>query len=178
MPEPAALYEVSGKPFAIWNFKNPNPPATDRLRVNFIRDGVRRIDEFYHDLANDSWAHMNSDGQIVSEKTSVINPADPCERTEVLVKKDNGILVSRRTRVFRGFPWGQELVSEGEEERGYIRTTTYTYYQNPIESYRYAHVETITFPDGSWETYDYPTDARGFVHQTVIASGGSRAIKP
>jgi len=91
----------------------------------------------------------------------------------VRVENENGVQVRRRTRVFRGFAWAQELVSESEEERGEIKTTTYTYYQNPREP-GYMSVQTKTFPDGSWETYDYPSDARGNVHQRVIASGGSR----
>jgi hypothetical protein len=176
-PKPVALYRVSGQPFAVCNLKNPNPPNTDRIRITSIRDGVTRTENIYHDPTNDTWTDANDDGQIIVEKTSVINPQDPCERTEVRVQNENGIIVRRRTRVFRGFSWAQELISESEEERGQTKTTTYTYYENPRQP-GYMNVQTKTLPDGSWETYDYPADARGSIHQRVIASGGVRAIKP
>ena len=74
---------------------------------------------------------INNEDKVVSLKTSEINSDDPGERTEILVKRDHDVVVYRRTRVFRGFAWGQEIVKEIEEENGEVKTTSYTFYQDP-----------------------------------------------
>jgi hypothetical protein len=108
----------------------------------------------------------------IFQTASKISPADPCERTEILVEKDHDLIVSRRTRVFRGFAWGQEIIKEVKEANGEMNMTTYTYYQNPAEKNKYRQVQTVIHPDGSWETFDY--DRKDFFSplvKRVVARG-------
>ncbi len=48
-------------------------------------------------------------------------------------------------------------MQEVQDPDGAALTTTYTYYENPNfnEEHRYQKVSSVTFPDGSWEKYDY-----------------------
>ena len=181
LPEPASLYNVIGEPFVIWRFRNPNPPATDRLQISKIKNGVAETNEYLYVAATDTWTMTNNEGQVVYLKTSEINRSDPCERTEILAKKNRGLVVYRRTRVFRGFAWGQEIVKQVEEENGEAKTTAYTFYQDAAEKDRYSRVESVTNPDGSWEKYDYDYDQKGFfgrLMKRVVASGAPGTSKP
>jgi hypothetical protein len=176
-PEPVGLYNVIGEPFVIWRFRNPNPPALEKLQVSQIKNGVTDTNEYHYVAATDTWTMSNNAGELIAVKTSEVNSSDPCQRTEVLVKKDRGIVVSRRSRVFRGFAWGQEIVKQVDEQNGEAKTTTYTYYQDPAEENRYRQVESVTNPDGSWEKYDYD-QVRSSLVKRVIASGAPGTSKP
>ena len=178
---PVSLYNVTGEPFAIWRFRNPNPPATDRLQINKIKNGVAETSEYVYVAATDTWTMTNNEGQVVYLKTSEINISDPCQRTEILEKKDRGLVIHRRTRVFRGFAWGQEIVKQVDEENGEAKTTAYTFYQDPEEKDSYSRVESVTNPDGSWEKYDYQYDQKGFfgrLMKVVVATGAPGTSKP
>ena len=178
-PQSVGLYHVIGEPFAIWRFRNPNPPAMDTLQVSQIKNGVADTSEYHYVAATDTWSMSNNAGEVVSMKTSEVNSSDPCQRTEVLVKKDRGLVIYKRTRVFRGFAWGQEIVKQVDEQNGEAKTTAYTYYQDPAEENRYRRVESVTNPDGSWEKYDYdPQKSSGSIVQRVIASGVLGKSKP
>jgi hypothetical protein len=169
-PEPVGLYHVIGEPFVIWRFRNPNPPATDRLQISKIKNGVAETSEYQYEATTDTWTFSTNEGNVVSVKTSQVDSSDPCQRTEVLVKKDRGVVVYRRSRVFRGFAWGQEIIKQVEEQNGEVKTTAYTFYQDPAEQNRYGRVESVTNPDGSWEKYDYDQKG-GYIVSRVIASG-------
>jgi len=66
-----------------------------------------------------------------------------------------------------------------EESNGRSETTTYIFYQDPAERDRYRHVKTITFPDGSWETYDYhQKDLFSSLTKRVVARGDKETNKP
>ena len=147
-PEPVSLYNVTGEPSVIWRFRNPNPPATDRLQISKIKNGVAETSEYHYVAATDTWTMTNNEGQVVYLKTSEINSSDPCQRTEILVKKDRGLIIYRRTRIFRGFAWGQEIVKQVDEENGEAKTAAYTFYQNPVEKDRYSRVESHKNPGG------------------------------
>jgi hypothetical protein len=175
------LHTVVGVPFVIWRVKNPNPPATNRIQIIKVENGFADKSEFIYDAAADHWSMINNEGETTSFKTSEINPEDPCERTEILVEQKSGSCLCKRTRVYRGFAWGQEIVKETQESDGESRTTTYAYYTNPAEQDRYRHLQTITFPDGSWETYDYKYELKGLfgsLIKNVVASGGRGDTKP
>jgi hypothetical protein len=177
LPERVNLYNVIGEPFVIWRFRNPNPPATDRLQVSKIKDGVADSSEYVYVAATDTWTMTNNEGQVVYLKTSEIDSSDPCQRTEILAKKNRGLVTYTRTRVFRGFAWGQEIVKQVEEENGRAKTTAYTFHQDPAESDNYSRVESVTNPDGSWEKYVYEQKGSSLVKR-VVASGGPGTTKP
>lgn len=173
-PQRVSLYNVTGEPFAIWRFRNPNPPAMDTLQITRINKGVAETTEFHYVSATDTWTMTNNEEKVVALKTSEINSDDPCERTEILVKRDHDVVIYKRTRVFRGFAWGQEIVKEIEEENGEVKTTSYTFYQDPAERNRYRQVESVTNPDGSWERYDYEQkDSFSPVIRRIVASSAT-----
>lgn len=167
------VHTVIGIPFVTWKVKNPDPPSTNRIQVIKNEYSVSETTEAAYDAATDSWTMTNDKGEVTGSRTSTINPEDPCERTEVCMQLEAGSCLCKTTKVYRGFPWGQEIVRITEESNGKSETTTYAYYQNPAEQDRYRQVQTITFPDGSWEKYDYhQKDRFSSLEKRVIATGG------
>jgi RHS repeat-associated protein len=151
------VYSVSGQPFVTWKVKNPNPPATERLQISKIQNGVTDTSEYIWDAVADTWSLTRGGGTSVETKT-VIYPT-PTSRIETSMVKDNtGQLVSKVTRTFRTFPWGEELVEEVNDPDGAALKSTHTYYENPSEAGRYGKLATTVSPDGSWARNDYDAD--------------------
>lgn len=80
-------------------------------------------------------------------KTSAVNPDDPCERIETRVSYE-GDTPSKTLKVYRAFPWGQELVKEVEDADGEALTTEYTYFEDRNDP-RYSWQKPIKYPDGT-----------------------------
>ena len=48
-------------------------------------------------------------------------------------------------------------MKEVDDPDGAALTTVYAYYENQGQPGRFAQLQSITYPDGSWEKYDYNT---------------------
>lgn len=149
------VYTVSGQPFVTWKVKNPNPPSTNRLQILKVENSVV-VDtiEYQWDAISDSWTLTTGSGTRVETRT--ISYPTQTARTETFTTKDaSGVVASKSARTYYSFPWGEELVQTVVDPDGAALTTTYAYYENPAEGHRYRKLLSVTFPDGSWEKYDY-----------------------
>lgn len=150
-PKVKDLYTVRGAPYAIYRFRNPNPPEVYRLEISIIKNGKEDRSEYEYDAETDTWLFYKN-GVQVSRKTSAVNLEDPCERIEVRVDTDCP-KACKRIRVYRGFPWGQELVKNVDDALGEPKTTTFTYFMTPNQRH-YGFLKTTTHPDGSVELHN------------------------
>jgi hypothetical protein len=110
-------------------------------------------------------------GSYVVTKRTTVNPVEPRERTDTFITRIDDAVAGVEHRTYYCFPWGTDMIKLVEEEGGGTETTTWTYYQDPAQQGRYGKVETITYPDGSWELYDYFGDAWHGWEERVVRRG-------
>lgn len=154
-PKEDGLYTVTGHPFVVWKFKNPAPPSLDRLQVIRTKDGSDDVTEFAYDRAEDKWV-MSKNGSWVTIKSSVLNPDDPCERIETRLDREGG-QDAMTVKVFRAFPWGQEVVKIIEDPGGKASVTTFEYFEDK-KGPHYRFLKSIRHPDGTVELRNQQPD--------------------
>jgi len=148
------LYTVTGQPFVKWKVKNPDPATTTRLQISKTQGAVTDTSEYTWDAISDSWILSTGNGARI--ETSTITYPTATTRVETMVVKDNSLLiVSKLSRTYHTFAWGEELIQEVLDPDGAALKTVYTYYENQAETGRYTKLKSIVAPDGSWEKYDY-----------------------
>jgi len=151
------IYPVSNQPLTVWRIKNPDPTTTRRLQILKIQNGVTlETNEYTQDVLSNTWSLNKGAGSMI--KTLAIVQVTPTTRIETtIVKESNGTIVSKMARTYHTFAWGDDLVKEVDDPDGAALTTIYAYYENPAQPGRFAQLQSITYPDGSWEKYDYNT---------------------
>jgi hypothetical protein len=154
-PKRNGLYTVTGHPHAVWKFKNPSPPSLNRLQMIRTTDGVDDVREFTYDAAVDKWV-LSGNGSWVAIKSSVVNPGNPCERIETRLDRKSG-QVTKTIKIFRAFPWGQELVTVIEDPHGKALITTFAYFEDK-KGPHYRFLKSITHPDGTVELQNEQPD--------------------
>jgi hypothetical protein len=145
------LYELVGEPFAVYRFRNPNPPFTNRFEITKIKDGKVDKSEYFYDAKLDFWS-LTTNGQEVARKRSEVNPRDPCERIETRFNTEHSKVI-KTLRIFKGFPWGQNIVKEIEDPDGEAKTTTFQYFEDPNGPH-YTFLKTTIHPDGEVEQHN------------------------
>jgi hypothetical protein len=145
------LYQLAGEPFVIYRFRNPNPPSENRLEATTIKHGIEDKSEYFHDAQRDFWS-LTKNGKEVVRKSSKINSQNPCERIETRFEAE-GSRVLKILRIYRAFPWGQEIFKVIEDPDGEARTTTYTYFEDRNRPH-YTFLKTTTYPDGRVEQHN------------------------
>ena len=153
------LYPVSNQPFTVWRIKNPDPTTTTRLQILKIQNGVTlETNEYTQDVPSNTWSLNKGAGSMI-KTLAIVHPTATTRIETTIVKESNGPIVSKTARTYQTFAWGEELVKEVNDPDGAALTTVYTYYENPAQPGRFAHLQSVTYPDGSWEKSDY--DANG-----------------
>jgi RHS repeat-associated protein len=153
------LYPVSNQPFTVWRIKNPDPTTTTRLQILKIQNGVTlETNEYTQDVLSNTWS-LNKGAGTMIKTLSIVYPTTTTRIETTIVKESTGEIVSKTARTYHTFAWGDDLMKEVVDPDGAALTTVYTYYENPAEPGRYAHLQSITYPDGSWEKSDYDTGA-------------------
>ncbi|HEX8459276.1 MAG TPA: hypothetical protein VF656_18435 [Pyrinomonadaceae bacterium] len=171
------LYTVSGAPYDYYIIKNPDPPAVKRLQIIKVKDGVRRVTEYVYDASSNSCALSSNGGEKTVTKQTQQNPLNPAERIDTYINRERDRVTSKTIKVYRRFPWGEELVKLVEDADGAALTTTHAYYEQRDESTRHFRIRLTVFPDGSWEEYDY-TSVNGYVSQNIIRRGDGNSPPP
>ncbi|HEX8071487.1 MAG TPA: hypothetical protein VF546_16145 [Pyrinomonadaceae bacterium] len=150
------LYRFSGAPSRVYQVRNPNPPAANRVQLSETKDGTTTLlGEWVLDEAGNACTMTKDGGAEVVTKQSVVNPADARERTDTFITRHDDKIVIIEHNTYYCFPWGTAQIKQVVEDDGEVETTVWTYYQDKSEEGRYGKVESITYPDGSWEVYDY-----------------------
>lgn len=154
-PKENGLYTPAARPYVVWKFRNPEPPSLNRLQIIRTKDGVDDVTEFTDDEAEDRWA-MLKNGSWVTTKSSVVNPDNPCERIETRLDRQGGE-VAKTIKIFRAFPWGQELFKVIDDPDGKALVTSFAYFEDK-KGPHYTFLKSITNPDGSVELHNQQPD--------------------
>lgn len=150
------VYTVTGQPYVTWKVKNTSDSSASKLSINRIENSTTEVNEYSWDPSGNSWTLSRSGGARVETKVSSYPNINT--RIETAIVKDNlGNVSSKSAKTYFTFPWGEELVMQVLDPDGAALTTTYHYYTNPVEDFRYQKLQSIAYPDGSWEKYDYDT---------------------
>jgi hypothetical protein len=150
------LYEFSGEPFAVYRFRNPTPPAANRLEITTIKGGTTTDKSgFFYDAESESWS-FSKNGKEVVKKTSKVNPHDLCERIETRIETKDA-KVQKTVKIYKGFPWGQEIVKTIEDPDGEAKITIYKYFED-INGPHYRFLKTTIHPDGRVERHNEQPD--------------------
>jgi len=152
------LYPVSNQPFTVWKIKNPDPTTISRLQILKIQNGTTlETNEFTWDALSNNWSLNRGAGAMIKTK-SITYPTTTTRIETTFIKESNGQTVSKSARTYHTFAWGEDLLKEVDDPDTAALTTLYSYYENPAEAGRYAHLQSISYADGSWEKYDYDAD--------------------
>jgi hypothetical protein len=149
------FYGVSGEPFSVSRIRNPNPPNTDSLEITRINDGTTEKSEYKYDERSDTWSFFR-DGVETVRKLSEVNATNPCERIETRFDLKKGSWV-KTIKIFKAFPWGQDIIKKIEDADGEAKTTTYKYFEDP-DGPHYTFLKTTIHPDGTIERHNRHPD--------------------
>jgi RHS repeat-associated protein len=154
------IYTVTGQPYVTWKISNPSPTTTTKLRIAKLQGGIT-VDQsdYTWDPAIDLWS-LGTGGTTPGnysrvETKSVSYPTQTSRLETFIVKDGSGQIAAKHSKTYLNYPWGWELVQEVNDPDSAALTTTYTHYEDPNPDTKYRKLKSVTFPDGSWEKYDY-----------------------
>jgi hypothetical protein len=155
-PKRSGFYRVAGDPYSVTRIRNPDPPYTESVEITTTKaDGSSQQSVFKYDPNADMWS-MFVDGVEATRKYSEVNPNDPCERIETRYDLKEGNYL-KTVKIYRGFPWGQDIVKMIEDPDGEAKTTTYKYWDDPNGPH-YSFLKTTIHPDGTIEKHNRHPD--------------------
>lgn len=152
----------SQTPFVTYTVENPDTSAatTGQLKLTESRPGqTDQVSLFTIDSAGSSTLSQNGDTWRDSRVNGInVVTGDPTvdHSIQALVGQ-SWVTASRVVKTYHAFPWGQELVRKVVDPAGANLVTTYSYYESTAagEAYHHAKRKAVTYPDGSWERYDW-----------------------
>ncbi|HZJ46593.1 MAG TPA: hypothetical protein VFD63_22655 [Pyrinomonadaceae bacterium] len=139
------IYTTLGQPFSVSRIRNPNPPNINKLEITKSKDGTIEKSEYNYDAESDTWL-LVVNGVEQTRKVSVVNPKNPCERIETRFDLEDGKLL-KTVKIYKAFPWGQEVVKKTEDADGKPKTTIYKYFDD-INGPHYTFLKTTIEPNG------------------------------
>ena len=153
----SGFYTFAGEPYSVTRVKNPSPPYTDAIEItNTNTDkGTSQKAEWMYDRQSDTWLYF-LDGEETSRKQSQIDPNNPCERVETRFDLEQGRWL-KSIKIWKAFPWGQDIIKKVEDPDGEARTTTYKYFDDP-DGPHYTFLKTTIHPDGTVERHNRHPD--------------------
>ena len=162
--EEDGLYVVSSSadPFAIWRVENPDASGDvfTRLKVFELKIGGNKVYEYRYDESQNGWSLDRGNGLQVETRSEAID-AETGNRIVTDVVKDGANNVgSRKQTIYRGFPWGDEIIEETQDPQGAALTTATTYFEDPALTGSYGKIQSRLNPDGSWVKYEYDSEGR------------------
>lgn len=149
------FYRFEGEPFSLTRVRNPDPPNTDSLEITTTKDGITKTSLYKYDERSDTWTFF-LDGVETVRKVSEINATNPCERIETRHEIKDGRWL-KTIKIFKAFPWGQDVVTRIDDADGEARTTTYKYFEDPNGPH-YTFLKTTIHPDGRVEKHNRHPD--------------------
>jgi hypothetical protein len=154
-PKQDGLYTFVGAPFAVFQFRNPDPPNTNKLEIIRTRDGEVEKSEYAYDETHDTWV-LKRNGVEETRKLSMVNPKNPCERIETRFDLEDGKML-KTVKIYKGFPWGQDIVKKIEDPDGKAKSTIYKYFDD-INGPHYTFLKTTIHPNGEVEHHNTQPD--------------------
>jgi hypothetical protein len=81
---------------------------------------------------------------------------NPCERIETRFDLQKGSWV-KTIKIFKAFPWGQDIIQKIDDADGEARITKYKYFDDPNGPH-YTFLKTTIHPDGTIERHNRHPD--------------------
>ncbi len=143
---------IDPNPFVIWRVENPNPPATNQLRISEIRSStsVREWNYFYWPESGKWTLRIWNANEIERVSTNTIDG-----RQEVITwRRVGGQEALRIKRLFRSFQYDEVLVREEVGSDSNPQVTVYSYYlPGTFGVTGKILLQSVIYPDGSWVYY-------------------------
>ncbi len=156
LPDAATkIYAVSGTPFVTYKFANPDFSGATRLRITETRGSIVRVNEYSYDSAASTL--MLSSGNGLRREALAIAVAGTDTTKTTTIRDGGNAVVSKSSKTYHAYPWGEELVQEVLDPDGAALTTSYVFYSDTVnDGGAYGHLKQRTNADSSWErrTYD------------------------
>jgi len=154
-PKQAGIYTTLGEPFSVVRIRNPEPPNINKVEITESKEGKTKKSEYNYDATTDTWLLLVN-GAERSRKLSVVNPKNPCERIETRFDSEEGKIL-KTVKIYKAFPWGQEVVKKVEDPDGKPKTTIYKYFDD-INGPHYTFLKTTILPNGQVEQHNTQPD--------------------
>jgi len=165
------LSAPSGAPYLVYRIENPNPAASDQLRVSRIKGEKIRVAEYSQDSETGAWTFATGNG-LRQESVEVEDLGDGRIETIAITGRD-GVVVATHEREISQFAWGEETVREVRDPAGAALVTVSTYVESPGEP-GYGLLQRRDHPDGSYEEWAYDFEDRPVELLRPSADGGVR----
>lgn len=172
-PNPDDTYnpKSGAVPFVTYRVENPNPPATNKLRITKTATlgGTR---SWWTELQDNTsyWQVIdwtNTPVGTVGVSQSHWTHSGSSEFVDI--QDSAGTTVARTEKIHDTFAWGSELIYEivGSGSANPL-TTYYAYHGDPSLVGNYSKLYSVGRPDGSWVRYEYYDDleTRGQIFRT------------
>ncbi len=153
----SGLWHPVNTPFAIWTVENPVATPGSQLRITLSRDGTSTAHDFTFNATTGAWSLNDGDLRLETRSQVVLGNGD--ERITVTISNPaTGLTSTKRRETRHMFAWGEEVIHTIDDPDGSALTTSYTYYDEPMESGSYGKQKWVIRPDGSWEKSEYESD--------------------
>lgn len=145
-------------PYASWTFENPSGTTNDidTLRVTRNSGGESVTNECEYipgGVAQAIGWKLNKGGLQKKSMDVTTNATERILTREIRNGGDN--LEGKTERHIHIYPWGEETVMKVTDPDGAGLTTTVGYYDDEGQTGKYSRVQARTYPDGSWDRFDY-----------------------
>ncbi|HSE21682.1 MAG TPA: hypothetical protein VLB68_08475 [Pyrinomonadaceae bacterium] len=154
-PKENGIYTTLGEPFSVVHIRNPDPPNINKLEITKSKDGQIEKSEYNYDAESDTWL-LVVNGEERTRKLSQVNPKKPCERIETRFDLEKGKIL-KTVKIYKAFPWGQEVIKKIEDPDGKPKTTIYKYFDD-INGPHYTFLKTTIDPNGKVEQHNTQPD--------------------
>src|SRR5207247_5943128 len=104
--------------------------------------------EYTQDALSNTWSLNRGAGSTI-KTLSIVYPTGTTRIETTIVKENSGQIVSKVARTYHTFAWGDDLMKEVVDPDGAALTTVYSYYENPAEPGRSAHLQSASYADRS-----------------------------
>ncbi len=149
----SGLYILTGSPYVTYTIKNPDPASLSRFQIlKSESGGPAEVSEYTWDSLIDVWTLNRNNGARI--ETKLISYPTDTSRTETIIVKEGSQVLSKVSKTYHTYSFGEELVQKVVDPDGAALTTTYTYFEDPNEI-RWHKIKSISYADGSWIKYDY-----------------------
>jgi RHS repeat-associated protein len=149
------------------------------LITEVLGGGSPRVIQFnYTPISPSSWTWDMIEGNGLRTESRTTTWSTPTNRADAVVVKDNtAAIAAQTTENYRLFPWGLTLVQQTLGTGTSAKTTTWTYYTDPVnDRANYGQLKQLVEPSGRWEKYQY--DSTGRLTYKVAQFGNNLTTSP
>ncbi len=154
------LYVPTGTAHTVWKIENPNPGQNNKVKVTQTINGQSKIWLFTYSYAVEAWTLEYPGDTKLDSMTTSWNYSMTIHTDITTIKSPTGTVASKTSRTYEELGDGERLVVQTDDPDGANRQTVYTYYTGTGDSGSYSRAKTVSYPDGSWVSYEYDSAGR------------------